>query len=156
MHIRRPRLWKMVGYSFLVGGGGPLAVDLLNFTRTWSVDAEGLRIGVWSSFVLLLGIAELGATRMLRAVQASVGERSRLWTALAMVGCLGGGVMLSLAWNRAMGFPQTRNQTALALGGGFLLLTGLIALASERVVRMAGRGHAAPDPSTAPASQPGR
>ena len=154
MHIRRPQLWKMVGYSFLLGGGGPLAFDLVNFTRTWNVDAEGLRIGVWSSFILLLGIAELGATRMMRAVQAGVGERSRLWTALASVGCLGGGVMLSLAWNRAMGFPQTRNQTALALGGGFLLLTGLIALASERVVRLA--GHPAPDPSTAAASQPGR
>ena len=132
---REARLWMILGFSFVAGGGGLLAANFQNFSRTRVLDAEGLKIGVFCSFAVLAGLAALATWRVLRNMEHPPKDHGRiLWHLLARIGTPLGGIIVEYGWAKTLSIPVTYNEKALLFSGGFILMAGLLALMSERIV----------------------
>lgn len=146
MHTdREAGLWRINAIAFLVGGGVPLLLNLANFTRAWQVDAEALKLGIWCSFTLLVGLTGLAASDIFHALDGLPARWStRLWSVLAFIGLPGGILPGIWMWQRTMSVPVTLNQKAVLFAGGFTAIAGLLAFLTERILlRIAGREVAA-------------
>ena len=131
---KEARLWLVLGFSFIVGGGVPLALDIQNFTRTRMLDAEGLKIGVWCSFVMLAGLAAVVAWRIFRNMEHPPSDNGAIVWRLLTWGMPIGAFIVEWEWSRTLSIPVTLNQKAMLLGGGFIFMAGLLAVISQRVV----------------------
>src|SRR5437879_166503 len=124
---REAALWRVIAVAFLVGGGAPLLFDLSNFSRTWQADAEALKLGVWCSFTLLVGLTALAASDVFHALDGHASRWStRCWSVLAFIGLPGGILPVVWMWQRTMSVPVTLNQKAVLLAGGFTAVAGLL------------------------------
>jgi len=144
---RESHLWRLLGWSFVVGGGAPLLLDTLNFLRTRVVDAEALKLGVWCSFTLLAGLAAVVGSRIFDAPLGRAAA-SRWWQTLGLAAMPLGAILVEWEWQRTMSIPVTLNQKALVLAGGFIFVAGVIIFIGERLVR-----RLSADPSSLPQNQ---
>jgi len=132
---RESRLWHLLGWSFIVGSGAPLLLDILNFMRTRVVDAEALKLGVWCSFTLLAGLAAVVASRIFDVLAHRAGA-SRWWQAVGFAAMPLGAIMVEWEWQRTMSIPVTLNQKAMVLAGGFIFVAGVVITMGARLVRL--------------------
>ena len=132
---KESRLWLVVGSAFVVGGGILLAIDIQNWFRTRQLDAEGFKIGVFCSLVILAGIISLLAWRIFRNMEHPPLDHARiLWHLLARFGTPGGAILVEYEWGRTMSIPTTFNEKAALMAGAFIFLAGLLSLVGERVI----------------------
>jgi len=127
------RLWQVLGLAFLAGGGLPLGFSAFQFASTRLLAAETLRLGVWSSVIILIGFVALVSSRVQSARDGFQNESMDwIWTVLIWVGIPLGAAIFDIEWgNLAAG---NLNQEATLLAGAFIFLTGLVALVGERAV----------------------
>lgn len=130
------RLWLIVGCAFTIGGTSLLAIDFQNWLRTRSLDAEGFKIGVFCSLVVLAGLIALVAWRIFRNLEHPPLDHGRFfWHLLARVGTPAGALWVEYEWGKTMSIPTTFNEKAALMAGGFIFLAGLLSLMGERVIR---------------------
>lgn len=132
---RESRLWLLVGCAFTIGGTVLLAADFQNWLRTRQLDAEGFKIGVFCSLVLLAGLIALLAWRIFRNLEHPALDHGRiLWLLLARIGTPAGAILVEYEWGKTMSIPTTFNEKAALMAGGFIFLAGLLSLMGERVI----------------------
>jgi hypothetical protein len=132
---RESRLWLVVGCAFAVGGTALLAADFQNWLRTGRLDAEGFKIGIFCSLILLAGVIALLAWRIFRNLESPPLDHGRIfWLLLARIGTPAGAIWVEYEWGKTMSMPTTFNQKAALMAGGFLFIAGLLSLMGERVI----------------------
>ena len=132
---KESRLWLVLGSAFVVGGGILLAIDIQNWFRSHQLDAEGFKIGVFCSLVVLAGIICLLGWRIFRNMEHPPLDHARiLWLLLARIGTPGGAILVEYEWGKTMSIPTTFNEKAVLMAGGFIFLAGLLSLMGERVI----------------------
>ena len=132
---KESRLWLVLGSAFTFGGGSLLAIDIQNWLRTRQLDAEGFKIGVFCSLIVLAGIISLLAWRIFRNMEHPPLDHARIvWLLLARIGTPGGAILVEYEWGRTMSIPTTFNEKAVLMAGGFIFLAGLLSLMGERVI----------------------
>ena len=135
-HSAEARLWQTLGMAFLVGGGLPLGLTILQIAGRRLVEAEALQLGVAYAVMILIGFVALVAARVL---MAKAGTRHQhldwIWTVLPWIAIPMGAAIFDLEWGQSGTNPVALSDKASLLAGGFIFLIGLIALAGERVVQ---------------------
>jgi hypothetical protein len=132
---KESRLWLLLGSSFTVGGAVFLAADFENWWRTKHLDAEGFKIGVFFSLIVLAGLIALLAWRIFRNMESPALDHGRvLWLLLARIGTPAGAIWVEYEWGKTMSIPTTFNQKAALMAGGFVFIAGLLSLMGERVI----------------------
>src|SRR5512133_2310243 len=58
------RLWQVLGMAFLVGGGLPLGLTILQIAGRRLVEADALQLGVAYAIMILIGFVALVAARV--------------------------------------------------------------------------------------------
>lgn len=130
------RLWQVLGMAFLVGGGLPLGLNLLHIASIRLAEADALELGAWYALIILLGLVALVTARVVTAKEGVRYEHlDWIWTVLAWVTMPLGAAIFDLEWSRTAIGQATLNQKATLMAGGFMFLTGLIALLGERAVQ---------------------
>src|SRR3974377_654587 len=125
---REAQFWQVLGVAFLLGGALPLTLNIMHFAATRLVDPDALDLGVWCSGIILLGFVALGSARIRSARDGRQNESvDWIWTALMWVAIPVGAAIFDLQWGRSMG-RATLNQKAKLFAGGFIFLTGIVAL----------------------------
>lgn len=121
--------------AFLVGGGLPLGLNIAYIATRQLMEADALQLGVSFAAMILIGFVALVASRVLTAKDGVQHQHlDWIWTVLAWVAMPLGAAIFDLEWGRSGMGPATLSDKATLLGGGFIFLTGLIALAGERAV----------------------
>ena len=132
---KESRLWLVVGCAFTVGGAVLLGADFQNWLRTRHLDAEGFKIGIFCSIVLLAGLTCLLAWRIFRNLEHPALDHGRiLWLLLARIGTPAGAILVEYEWGKTLSVPTTFNQKAALMAGGFIFIAGLLSLIGERVI----------------------
>jgi len=132
---RESRLWLVFGLAFTLGGGVLLTVDFQNWLRTRQLDAEGFKIGIFCSLIVLAGLMCLLAWRIFRNLEHPPLDHGKIfWHLLARVGTPAGAIWVEYEWGKTMSIPTTFNEKAALMAGGFLFIAGLLSLMGERVI----------------------
>jgi hypothetical protein len=132
---KESRLWALLGSTFTLGGAFFLAVDFQNWLRTKHLDAEGFKIGVFFSLIVLAGLIALLAWRIFRNLETPPLDHGRiLWVLLARIGTPAGAILVEYEWGKTMSIPTTFNEKAVLMAGGFIFIAGLLSLMGERVI----------------------
>ena len=118
-----------------MGGGIPLALDIVRFARVHVLEFEALQIGVWCSIIILMGFVSLVTARIRTARDGVQTEHiDWIWTALTWVAIPVGAAVFDVEWTHTLNSAATMDQKATLLAGGFIFLTGIAALVGERAV----------------------
>jgi hypothetical protein len=134
-HSAEARLWQVLGMAFLVGGGLPLGLTILQIASRRLVEAEALQLGVAYAVMILIGFLALVAARVLTAKDGVRHQLDWIWTVTAWGAIPLGAAIFDLEWGQSGMSPVALSDKASLLSGGFIFMIGLIALAGERVVQ---------------------
>src|ERR1041385_2018248 len=124
-HSADARLCQVLGMAFLVGGGLPLGLILLQIASRRLLEGDALQLGVSFAAMILIGFMALVASRVLTA-KDGVQHRHLdwIWTVLAWLAMPLGAAIFDLEWSQAGMSPATLSDKATLLAGGFIFLTG--------------------------------
>jgi hypothetical protein len=135
---REARLWRILGIAFILGGGVPLALAMLNWVTVSPADPDTVKLGLWCGFTVVLGIAAMAAGRVFTVLHDRSARRRDLpWTILAFSGMPAGALVLAVERQRTLNLAATSSQQAVLLAGLLLFVAGVAAVVSERIVRHA-------------------
>ena len=133
-------LWQAVGLASCLGGAAFLA-RVIAIYGVATVDASSLSLGLAASFMMLAGAAAFLAGRVMVAI--AIGARSLelfTWKVVAGVAMVAGAAKLYLVHQASLTNPfAVLDHMAVGLEGSFVIMTGILALLAQRLMRQLGK-----------------
>lgn len=137
---REGGLWQAVGLASCLGGAAFLA-RVIAIYGVATVDASSLSLGLAASFMMLAGAAAFLAGRVMLAI--AIGARSLelfTWKVVAAVALVAGVAKIYLVQRASLANPlAVLDHMAVGLAGSFVIMTGILALLAQRLMRQLGR-----------------
>jgi hypothetical protein len=134
------RLWQAVGAACCLGGAAFL-VRIFKVYGMGVVDASSLSLGLAASFIMLAGIAAFLAGRVMVAIAAGAKKLELFtWKVAGLVAIVAGTAKVYLVYRVSLANPMPiLDYVAVGLAGSFVLMSGMLALLAQRLMRQMGR-----------------